>query len=278
MNKHKIQTDLALLFLFLLQFVTLIFVGSTGQQLLMNVTLAAVALILAVITYFTDLTMGMILNLIYLFIQGGYTLYLSASGKNAFQLPSYFWLVVTPLFSITVALLTYTIKRLKEENEELSRNMDVARVDADKDLRTLVAFQDDHAVFSAVAERYSLPYMLIGVRLNFWYELERLLTQEQIHEVEKLVIRTMDSVRGDKGVVYILDEENMTFGILIYQSQEEVNQIVQKIKTTFEEEALKSVKDVALSIRVGSVAFNRETMGDSFDFMNELIKELEYDV
>ncbi|MBP2098464.1 hypothetical protein [Enterococcus rivorum] len=278
MNKQKVQTDLSLLFFLLLQFITIVFVGFTGQQLMMNVTLASVALILAIVTYFTDITMGMILNLIYLFIQGGYTIYLVVSGEKAFQYPFYFWLVMTPLFSIAVAFLTYSMRVLKDENETLNKNMDIARVNAENHLRTLVAFKDDHAVFSSVAERYAIPYRLIGIRLNFWYELEHLLTNKQIKDVEQLVIKSIDKARSGKGLVYILDEENLTFGILIYQNEEEVNQIIQKIKAAFEEEAPKSVEDIAMSIRVSSVAFDKDTMDDSFGFMNEMIKELEYDV
>lgn len=278
MRRKKVLTDLSLLFFFLLYFITLIFVGMHSNQFLMNIVLASIALILTIVTYFTDITMGMILNLIYLFIQGGYTIYLTATGENTYQMPIYFWLVMTPLFSISIYLLTESTRQLKAENDRFSENTASARVNTENHLRTLLAFQEDNMVFATVAARYNIPYSLIGIQLNYWHEMEQILTKEQIKKVEELVIDSINQAKNEKGVVYVLDEEKLTFGILIYQDGEEVRQIIQKIKELFAAEAPNQFTEVALSIRAGYAAFDGATMKDSLEFMNEMIKELEYDV
>ncbi|WP_317914495.1 hypothetical protein [Carnobacterium maltaromaticum] len=107
MKNNKLLSDLALLGFLLLMFIIVVFTTFDQSSFVQNIIFMNVALLLAIITYFTTITAGLILNLIFIFLQGSYALYQSISTSETFGASLYFWLVMTPLLSVTLYMFSY---------------------------------------------------------------------------------------------------------------------------------------------------------------------------
>lgn len=278
----SLLSDLSLLGFLLLTFIMVVFVGLTGDHLMENVIFMNLALILALITYFTNITTGLIFNLAYIFIQGSYALYaILAKKDDLFILPTYFWLVITPIFSALVYALTYHTRQLQKENAALeAQSLKLGIIDAKSKLRNLTAFNDDAQVFMDAARRLHLDNYLIVFQMKFWKEVEKMLSEEEKQEVIRLTIDAINNSRGDSGIIYLLDEIEMTFGVLIFKEEHHIEEIIEIFRTIYSltTESFSATHRIKLEVKIAYAHYDSEEMPTPYAYLRSAIKELEYDV
>ncbi|WP_314062876.1 GGDEF domain-containing protein [uncultured Vagococcus sp.] len=278
----QLLSDLSLLGFLLVTFIIVVFVGLTSDHLMQNVILMNLALILALVTYFTNITTGLILNLVYIFIQGSYALYqLLAKTEQIFILPTYFWLVMTPILSALVFALTYHMHQLQKENALLqAQSLKLGIIDAKSKLRNLTAFNDDAQVFMDAARRLGLDNYLIVFQMKFWKEVEKMLSDEEKQEVIRLTVDAINTSRGDSGIIYILDEVEMTFGVLIFKEEALIEELINNFRRIYSisTQEFSTLHRIQLEIKIAYAHYDSEAMPTPYTYLRAAIKELEYDV
>ncbi|MDT1940225.1 hypothetical protein MX586_09090 [Carnobacterium divergens] len=281
MKNNQLLSDLSLLGFLLLNFIVAIFVGMNPERFAQNIIFMNIAMILAIVTYFTTITMGLVLNLLFIFGQGSYALFLATTNSQSVSLNLYFWLVMTPLFSVMIYLFSYHTKELQAENHQLERKTrQLGTLDAETRLRTMTAYKEDALVFMSTSRRFNLPVSMVVIQVKYWNELQRMLDDEQISEVIKRVTRSTKEAIRDNDVLYVLDREHLTWGLLLFTDQDGSKIVTDRIKEFFEKSAreFSDLHTVDLVIQAGAAQFDKETIHTPYDFVEAAIKELEYDV
>ncbi|MDU0200856.1 MULTISPECIES: GGDEF domain-containing protein [Paenibacillus] len=269
--------------LFLLAcFVSIIFTAGNPNLYLQNIIFLNVAFLIAVITYFTNVTTGLILNILFIFGYGTYTLYQTIVAGGLIGTQNYFWLILTPIFTLATWLMTLGNRQLQSENEQLIKvNQSLATVDLKTSLKNALSFQSDATVFMALSVRYHIPLTLMVISVKYWDEIKRMIGEEQLMEavldlsrMSQTNIRTNDSL-------YLLNKENPMWGMLLITDRPGASIVIDRLRKSVEErnrgEYAEKYK-VELVLKMGAVEFNSAEINNPLEFIVQAKKQLEYDV
>jgi GGDEF domain-containing protein len=281
-NRSGLVSDIALLSFLVLLFICIVFISGAPDDYIQNIIILNVAFILAIVTYFTTVTAGLVLNLVFIFTYGFYTMYQTISLGETIGLNTYFWLIMTPLLTVVLWIFTLSNRELQAENQRLeNKTANMAIIDENTDLRNSISFQKDAALFTGISTRYQIPLTLLVVKVKYWNEIRRIIPEdklaEAIHDVSQLSqasIRTNDAL-------YLLDKDDATWGLLLFTDSDGAKIVIERIKLKLQElndtEFVKKYK-VSLGLKIGAVEYQASTIENPLDFIVQAKKQLEYDV
>lgn len=273
--------DIFALSFLLLVVILAMFLGLTPANLLLNFFYLGVSIFLVMMTYFFDLTAGLVLNLLFILLQGTLMLYLNVVRNQTVPLALAFWLFMPILLSITFYGMTYQLQQLQAENQKMHDEMvQLGAFDEETNLRTLVSYIQDASVFLETSRRYDLPVTTLVLKIRYFEEMRRMLTGEQMREVIKLVSETIKASTRGNDIVYILDRENLSWGVLLFTDLPGAKIVANRIKDQFAKQVENSValKGTEVLLVVGIAAYDQKKMSSAYELMNAAAKETEYDV
>ncbi|MGO4543339.1 GGDEF domain-containing protein [Paenibacillus sp. 2TAB23] len=281
-NQSSLMSDIAFLLLFLVCLICMMFTAGNSDQYILNIILLNVAFLIAIVTYFTTVTTGLILNIVFIFGYGTFTLYQTVAVGDVVSVQNYFWLIMTPIITTVTWMLTSANKQLQAEKDLLiKQNVSLATMDERTNLKNSRSFQKDATVFMALSTRYQIPLTLLVVTVKYWDELSRMISQDQmtemIYDVSKLnetSIRLNDSL-------YMLNTETPTWGMLLFTDDDGANIVIKRLRE--KTESFNSVEfagkyRVELKLTMSAVQYHPESIATPLDFIAQARKRLEYDV
>ncbi|EJE3008839.1 GGDEF domain-containing protein, partial [Listeria monocytogenes] len=234
------------------------------------------------ITYFTNLTLGLILNVLYIFIYATYIIYEIVANQIAYGFGSYFWLIITPLFTVASAMFTRNTSRLQEENTKIKQqNLYLGTIDQETLLKNIVSFQNDERIFSSISRRYDLPLSLMVIKVRHWRELKRFQSEEEMRLALQDISAILETCIRTSDVLYLLDKDDATWGLLLLTDEPGGKLVADRIKSRIAEantEEFAAKYRVKLELRIGTSQFDSEKVKTPLDFIDLATKELEYDV
>ncbi|MNO73746.1 GGDEF domain protein [compost metagenome] len=281
-NRSGLISDIALLAFLVLLYICIVFISGAPDDYIQNIIILNVAFILAIVTYFTTVTAGLVLNLVFIFAYGFYTMYQTISLGETIGMNTYFWLIMTPLLTVVLWIFTLSNRELQAENQRLEKKTaNMAIIDENTDLRNSISFQKDATLFTGISTRYQIPLTLLVVKVKYWNEIRRIIPEDQlaeaIHDVSQLSqasIRTNDAL-------YLLDKDDATWGLLLFTDSDGAKIVIERIKLKLQElndtEFIKKYK-VSLGLKIGAVEYKSATIENPLDFIVQAKKQLEYDV
>ncbi|WNR42320.1 GGDEF domain-containing protein [Paenibacillus roseipurpureus] len=281
-NRSSIISDGAFLLLILACFVSIVFTTGNPNLYLQNIIFLNLAFLIAVVTYFTNVTTGLLLNILFIFGYGTFTLYQTVVVGGLIGTQNYFWLIMTPIFTIATWLFTYGNRQLQAENEQLVKaNESLATVDAKTSLKNTLSFQKDATVFMALSVRYHIPLTLMVIGVKYWDEIRRMINEEQlmeaIHDLSKMnqtSIRTNDSL-------YLLNKDNPMWGMLLFTDRQGASIVINRLKKSIDErnrDAYAEKFRIELDLKMGAVEYDAQGIANPLEFIVQAKKQLEYDV
>ncbi|SDC17561.1 Diguanylate cyclase, GGDEF domain [Paenibacillus sp. UNCCL117] len=275
-------SDGAFLLLFIACFISIVFTAADPNLYVQNIIFLNLAFLIAVITYFTTVTTGLILNVVFVFGYGTFTLFQTVVAGGVVGTQNYFWLIMTPVFTIATWLFTLASKELQRENEQLRKvNDSLATMDEKTSLKNSLSFQNDATVFMALSVRYKMPLTLLVLSVKYWDEIRRMIGEEKlmeaVHDLSKLSqtsIRTNDSL-------YLLNRDNPTWGMLLFTDRDGASFVIDRLKNKVDvlndTEYAQKYK-VELVLKIGALEYDQETIPTPLEFIAQAKKQLEYDV
>ncbi|WP_164508182.1 diguanylate cyclase domain-containing protein [Lapidilactobacillus wuchangensis] len=284
MNRKRnvsLMTDLSLLLLLTLFVVTTLYMTLTAHNVVVNGMYLAITALLVIATYFVGLTTGLILNLLFIFAQGSYMLYVAVAKKGGVDFQLTFWLLMPLLLSVTIYTLTYRQQQLQKENALLQQEkQQLSILDERTHLRTLTAYLEDATIYMDTSKRYDLNLCTIVVRLRYFDQVKRLLTDQQALNV---IVETSKIIKGStrgEDIVYLLDPENLTWAILLYTDNQGAQIVRDRILSKFDAEINQAADlgRIEVALRVGIAQYDSQTMAKAQNLMTQAEKELDYDV
>jgi GGDEF domain-containing protein len=281
-NQSSIISDSAFLLLFIASFISIVFTAGDPNQYIDNIIFLNLAFLIAIITYFTTMTTGLILNILFIFGYGTFTMYQTVVAGGVVGSQNYFWLVMTPVFTVITWMVTYANRQLQNENEHFKKtNATLATMDINTNLKNTLSFQSDATIFMALSVRYKIPLVLLVMSVKYWDELKSMISEEQMTEairdvsaISQTSIRTNDSL-------YMLNKENPTWGMLLFTDREGVAIVIKRLRQKVDELNASEYKErykVELNLKIGATPYDPETAQSPMDFIVLARKQLEFDV
>jgi GGDEF domain-containing protein len=281
-NRSSLTSDLGFLAFLVLMYVCVVFIAGSPDQYIQNIIILNVAFLLALVTYFTTVTAGLMLNLAFIFGYGSFVVYQTVSEGASIGVNTYFWLIMTPLITVVIWVFTSSSRELQAENERLQkRTANLAAVDENTDLRNSISFQKDASLFTGISARYHIPLTLLVVKVKYWNEIRRLIPEEQLSEAIYDVSQLSQSSIRTNDALYLLDKEDATWGLLLFTDREGAKIVIERIKLRLQElndTEFSGKYKVNLGLKIGAVEYEAETIENPLDFIVQAKKQLEYDV
>jgi GGDEF domain-containing protein len=281
-NQSSLLSDSGFLLLFILCFISVVFTSGDRTHYLTNIILLNAAFLIAIITYFSNLITGLILNIVFIFGYGSYILYQTIIIGAVIENQRFFWLFIPPLFTVVTWMMTLGNKRLQRENERLKRrNESLATMDESTNLKNMRSLHQDASVFMALSTRYEIPLTLMIITVKYWDEVKRMISEEQMNNVILDISKLSESSVRMNDSLYILNYKNPTWALLLFTERTGADVVMDRIKQKVDAlnaDGFASKYKVELQLRIGAIEYNSETIKSPIDFISQARGQLEYDV
>ncbi|WP_309271715.1 GGDEF domain-containing protein [Paenibacillus sp.] len=280
--QNSLLSDAAFILLFIVCFIHVVFAAGDPNHYLFNMILLNVSFLIAVMTYFTNITVGLILNIVFIFGYGTYTIYQTVVVGEPLQSYHYYWLIMTPVLTAIVSLLTASSKRLQQEAVQLQkRNASLATLDERTNLKNSLSFQSDATIFMALSNRYDIPLTLLVMTVKHWDELSRMISQAQITEMIYDISRMSETSIRMNDSLYMLNTDHPTWGLLLFTDQDGANVVVQRLKEkveSFNTIEFSGKYKLDMKLTIGAIQYNSQEIPTPLDFIVKARQKMEYDV
>ncbi|MFC9777116.1 diguanylate cyclase domain-containing protein [Paenibacillus chitinolyticus] len=281
-NRSSLLSDIAFLVLLVLCNVCVAFTAGDPNKYVENLIFLNLAFFFVIVTYFTTVTAGLILNIVFIFGYGTYILYETVTRGETIGVSTYFWLIMTPVLTVVIWLFTTATRQLQAENDDLQKQKArLATLDERTDLKNSIAFRKDANVFAGISTRYNIPLTLLVIKVKYWNEIRPLIGDEQLAEAIIDVSKISQASIRTNDALYLLDKEDATWGLLLFTDRDGVKVVMERIKQSLEEFNTRDFAQkykVDLSLKMGAIQYQADTIHSPIDFIVQAKKQLEYDV
>lgn len=211
-SKGTLMTDIALLALLALSFAGIVFIAIDSEYIVANsLALTATALVL-VITYFTSLGVGLLVDAIALLVFLAYNLFTYLPTGQTPPIGIYFWLAWMPIMTVAMSFFTRGTKALMVENRDLITKLDrYVTIDDITGLRNLRAFDGDAATYMRFIKRTGAALTVVVWTLEYQERVERLYIGEAF---PKFIAGAADALQKtvlEPNMLYLVDDRPYTW-------------------------------------------------------------------
>ena len=279
-RRTTLLLDLTLLMGTFLIVGTTIFISLDTNDFFIDLTCLLISVLLIIITYFTGITAGLTFSLIFIFIQLTYVVYQYAY-HNVFSYGLLFWLVMPPIYCLTIYAVTYQIRTIQEENIRLRKETTrLNTLDSVTNLRTAKMYEEGFDLFSEVSTRYNVPLYMAVIRVAYWESIRNLMNLEQKKELLQLVTAAISDTTDGRYLPYFIESEPPTWSLLIFREGEDPQSAKIHFKEDVQEKIVGSelLSNLTITLQVSYTKYDPAEFNNASEFLGEGINSLQYDV
>lgn len=278
-NKN-LQTDISFISLVILIFIYFIFLIYQEEYLMDNFLIALVVFIIILITYFTNLTTGLIINTTLILSYITYLIIQSIVKGSVIQSYVYFWIFMSPALTTVFSLFTMNTSALQKQVDELSQKLiTISTLNEDTKLKNLRAFENDARIFMSIAKRYDADFGVLVIKFKHQRELERLSRKEGMKKIVNLVASVIRKATRAEDELYLLDDEEILFGVILLTKKESIKVIHDRLKEdigVIDTNEVLNTRQLILDMRIG-MAFG-DGKKDALELLDAAKESMQYDV
>lgn len=280
--KNSIIIDLSLISLLLLLFICSSFIWIDSENININIFILCVVFIVMLITYFTNITTGLIIDLIIIFTVLSFALYIGIYKDFEIPIYIYFWIVIFPICTIVIGAFTKFSLDLQSEVIEMEKKMgDLVTIDCLTGLKNERAFIHDAQVYMCISQRYKhgLVLMVIGIRHKA--EVEKIIGKDNMNKlISSISAELLEKIRKED-LVYMVDRKNSLWCVLVMTNEtSSVKMISERIKKQISQLNINGIfkfENLNIELRIGTYDYS-EKIKTPLEFLELSKKEMEYDV
>ncbi|GEO78099.1 GGDEF domain-containing protein [Companilactobacillus mindensis DSM 14500] len=278
--RSSLFQDVGLLTFLALSSATGVLMAISGH-IFLNVVYLFCTGMLMMITYFFGILPSLISNIVFIAIQAVIMVYQYVTQTSHLPWQLSFWMIMPILLSLALYTMTRNQVALQKSNSELRTSLiERGAFDEQTNLRTTVAYIEDIAVFAETNRRFEIPVTTAIIKIRYFNDLKRMMSPDQLRHLLKLTTETIKEKTRTNDVIYLLNNEDPTWAVLLYSDTKGTSIATNRIKEGFAEnvQADVSLNTLAISMVVGIASWDGETMKTPYDLMNAGIHETQYDV
>lgn len=281
-SKINLFTDFSFIIFIFLFFGTAAFMALDSNFLNVNIILLSVVALVMILTYFTNLLVGLSASALVIFIGIATMLYLGL--KKGYPIPNlvYFWCIMLPVYTICIGYLSKSSTNLQKQVVELERNIaDLVTIDDLTGLKNQKQFISDTDAYMSIAKRYKLKLALMVAELRYQDDVERIVGKQNMDDIVVHVAQALSQSVRNEDMSYIVDTDRFCFAVLmITNDYDGIKVAVERTKKRIAEININDIArfaNVDLNMRIGFATLEQD-YESSLDFLNAAKHELEYDV
>lgn len=237
-RNHVIAADMCFLAVVLLLFAGMVYLPFDYNNYSFDVIVLCLAVLLFIITYFTSYRVGIVLNMIFIFLFLAYAIADALRQGKTVGLNTYFWIFWPAATNLAISGYVWQNRLLGEENRELNGKLEqLATIDEETQMNNLLAFERDARVYMNISRRYRLELVLILWKLASQEEVERLVGKSNMQEVVNSISDVAKERLRGEDLIYMVEKDPYTWGALLFTNSGSVDMVRKRI-----EQAITGVK------------------------------------
>lgn len=234
--RKNFAADVSFCILMILMLLLTTAVAIDSEHLTLNLVRLCAMLAILIITYFTSLITGLVINMAVIFAYATYLIMSVLLSDATVDTMAYVIMIASPISSVTVALAFRHTRKLEEENASLTQRLaQTEAFDAQSGLRVRRSYEGDLAVYRALAQRYNYNTTLLIWQFRFPNELSSILGKRAF---EKTALQISNEALGafrQTDMVYLFSREPHTWGALLATSkQDETNAVMERARSVLD--------------------------------------------
>lgn len=245
-----------------------------------NYIMLTLVMIVAIVSYYTNVTFSLIMVLISDFGYSSYRLYRNIVQGISVDVRVYYWVIIIPITAIVVSALSKYILELQIEAKNVNdQNKDLVMIDELTGIRNSSALYSEIPIYMSMSKRYNIPMAVMLVKFKYSRKLKSIVGTDFFKNIITECSGVLEESLRLEDRKYILNEDNSFAFILI--SDEKGCEIVKK---RFKENVHRInvdknnlFKGLKIEIQVGYQIYNKD-IKDAMDFVAKAEMEIDYDV
>jgi diguanylate cyclase (GGDEF)-like protein len=244
-----------------------------------NYIMLTILMIIALVSYYFNITIALVLTLAIDFIYGTYSLYKNISTGYTINNTVYIWLILIPVTSLIVSLVSKNILLLQNEVKNLEvLNEELVMIDPLTGDRNIKAFDNEMPIYISMSDRYGIPITIMIVKFKYSDRLKTIVGKNYFNKIlvkssevlsKSLRVEDRKYILNDNTFVYILISDNKGAKVIEKRLKNNISNLEMKNS--------KFKKNVNIEIQVGFYTYDGE-VDEPLELLKNAEKELEYDL
>ncbi len=284
-GRHNLISDIAFIALLILLFICVMFIttlsGEGEGAGFSSVAIMSVVFAVLIITHFTNITTGLIINTILIFAYASWLLYRVIALGQPIGAGSYFWIVMSPLLTVCTAIIFRASHGIEEENRALKQQIaDYVTVDSGTELKNKRAFLNEMMIYRHLARRYGKRLLLVVWEFRFESDMKRLVGSGKFDEVAITISHAMVNVFRKEDVLYLLGSAPYRWGTLMLTDPDNERMLMGRLREKIESLDVRGIlgrNAPRLEIRIGTY-YDSDEIETPLQLLEKAITQIQYDV
>lgn len=279
-RKNKWLADASYMGLLLLLFICIIYIAAYSDHISVSIMALCAVFAVMIVTHFTSVTLGLIINIVAIFIVVTILLYQVWNTGASIDTEWYFWMVMSPVMTLVSHLVFWNIGQLEAENKELKKYAkEFILVDAGSGLKNRQAYKMEMSIYQRISQRYGMKLMLIVWEFKYEDDLRRMMGSKSMRGAVRQISKTMEGLFRKEDVIYIMSDHPYRWGTIMLTKEGVEEILMERMRKKFEAMDLSEVMGKnapRLEMRIGlTYATEEET---AMTLYQRAVNELQYDV
>lgn len=245
-----------------------------------NYIMLTLTMIVAIVSYYTNITFSLILVLIIDFGYSSYRLYGNIVQGISVDIRMYYWVVIIPLTSIVVSILAKHILELQIQANKIDiENKDLVMIDQLTGIRNSSALFNEIPIYMSMSKRYNIPMAVMLVKFKYSRKLKSITGSEFFKDIITECSGVLEESLRFEDRKYILNEDN-SFAFILISDEKGCEIVKERLKGNVSRINIDKnhiFKELKIEIQVGYYIYN-ENIKDAMDFVSKAEMETDYDV
>lgn len=244
-----------------------------------NYLMIEIVMIIALVSYYTNITLALVVTLVTDFAYMSYKLYCNFVNNVKIDFNTYYWVILLLITVVLVSLVSQNIAMIQRKNERLvNENSKLVMIDEETNIRNERALLIELPIYMKMSIRHKVPVTLFVVRIKFAEKLRSILGQEQYKALLIQSSEVFEKSLREEDIKYIIDFRTFAFlTITDINGAKTVKERFKKNVNKFDFSKESFYKNVKLDIQIGCYTFDN-SVSDPLEFIKLAEKELEYDI
>jgi len=278
---NSLVTDLAFLCSLLLMLVCIFFMAENYGSLQRNIIILSIVFLVVIITYFTSIAAGLIMNIVMIFAYCLYIIVSAAYKGVTVESEIYFWIFWSPAMTASTYLFTRRTLMAESENNVMKEQINyLSAVDALTGIKNMRGFEQDGLVYMKISHRYNLDLVLLVWEFRFQRELMRMIGAEGLEKLVVQISQIIGASLREEDEVFLLDDNPYMWGTLLFTNTETTDIVIARVDSQLKKVDLKNASgkhSIQLDMRVGIAQYS-DQIQSPLHFLEQAKKSSEYDV
>lgn len=280
-KRNSLFLDLSFIIMLMLIFVCVAVTVISPQDVTQNMIILCVIFALMIVTYFTSITAGLVINLILIFGYVSVLLYNVVVNGVPNNGSSYVFLVVSPMLTAATGMLFRKMNAIEREFVDMQMQVKhYATIDEETGLKTKHAYEQEWDAYLSIARRYDMQLVLIVWEFRFHAELERYLSNSQLSDLAVALSNEMRASFRNEDVHYIMEKQPYRWGMLALVKPDGAIIIRERLRKRIESIDLRKALGKhapRLDIRIGA-QYQSDEIGSAQELYERAVAQMQYDV